>query len=59
MDQIAHARQFQGWFIRGIVRGKAQLASTNAGFAALPPADQEHLWREFRAYVRQAEGFYR
>jgi len=88
MDQIAQARQFQGWFIRGIVRsrleaprtrlpldeeywlamrhpaevasaGEAQLASTNAGFAALPPAEREHLWREFRAYVRQAEGFYR
>jgi len=39
--------------------GKAQLASTNPAFGALLPGDQDNLWREFRAYVRQAEGFYR
>jgi hypothetical protein len=39
--------------------GLAQLASTHPGFASLPGEDQQRLWREFRAYVRQAEGFYR
>lgn len=92
MDQIAQARPFEGWFIRGIVRnrleaprtrlsldeeywlalrhaaevapaGIAQLSSTNPSFVRLAPEQQpeqqEDLRREFRAYVRQAEGFYR
>jgi hypothetical protein len=37
----------------------ALLSSTNPGFAALSANQQEDQWREFRAYVRQAEGFYR
>jgi len=41
------------------VAGIAQLSSTNTDLAALPPPQREEQWREFRAYVRQAEGFYR
>ena len=39
--------------------GMALLARNNPGFAALTVAEKEATWREFRAYVRQAEGFYR
>lgn len=39
--------------------GRTLLGQRNAGFGALSAADQEVSWREFRSYVRQAEGFYR
>lgn len=35
------------------------LRGTHPGFAALTTQEQESTWREFRAYARQAEGFYR
>lgn len=41
------------------VAGRTLLGQHNPGFGALSPTEQESLWREFRAYVRQAEGFYR
>jgi hypothetical protein len=39
--------------------GKTLLDKNNPNFAALSGSDQDAVWREFRAYVRQAEGFYR
>lgn len=39
--------------------GKALLHEVHPGFAALSAEAQDGVWREFRSYVRQAEGFYR
>jgi YaaC-like Protein len=39
--------------------GKALLSVNNPRFAHLQPDEQEACFREFRAYIRQAEGFYR
>ncbi len=39
--------------------GIALLAAGDPGFTVRTPAEKNQLWREFRAYVRQAEGFYR
>lgn len=39
--------------------GRTLLAKCDPTFAARPESEQSQLWREFRAYVRQAEGFYR
>lgn len=35
------------------------LGAGNPAFATLVGSEQDQLWREFRAYIRQAEGFYR
>lgn len=35
------------------------LTGNNPAFAGLAATEQDQLWREFRAYIRQAEGFYR
>jgi len=39
--------------------GAALLTSTDPAFAGRLPPERELQWREFRAYVRQAESFYR
>ncbi len=39
--------------------GLALLSQHSPGVLALPLPEREQRWREFRAYVRQAEGFYR
>jgi hypothetical protein len=39
--------------------GLTLLTSSNPQFAALPAPQRGQVWREFRAYVRQAEGFYK
>lgn len=39
--------------------GTALLAAGDPAFAARTLVEKNQLWREFRAYVRQAEGFYR
>jgi hypothetical protein len=39
--------------------GRSLLAAGDAGFGERSEFEQNQIWREFRAYVRQAEGFYR
>lgn len=39
--------------------GLTLLTVSNPQFAVLQDVQQKQAWREFRAYVRQAEGFYR
>src|ERR1035438_558707 len=39
--------------------GMVRLATGNAAFLGFSREVQAQLWRELRAYIRQAEGFYR
>ncbi len=39
--------------------GYALLTSNRSDFAALPDSEKAAMWKEFRAYIRQGEGFYR
>ena len=39
--------------------GKSLLSRLNPGFSDQDAVQQDATWREFRAYIRQAEGFYR
>ena len=41
-----------------LTAGFSLLDANHPGFAALPNVERDALWKEFRAYIRQAEGFY-